>query len=74
MTAALARAFVTRGGPVADLEDVKGRVKEAAGSLFGDKSKKSEGRAQQEKAEAQEKAAESQQDAAEAEAIQRRNQ
>ncbi|MQA98850.1 MAG: CsbD family protein [Actinobacteria bacterium] len=59
---------------MADLEDVKGRVKEAAGSLFGDKSKKNEGRAQQAKADAQEKAAESQQKAAEAEAVQRRSQ
>lgn len=58
---------------MADLEDIKGKVKEAAGSLLGDKSKKNEGRAQQAKAEAQERAAESQQDAAEAEAIQRRN-
>lgn len=59
---------------MADLEDVKGRVKEALGALFDDKSKKNEGRAQQAKAEAQENAAGLQRDAAEAEAIQRRNQ
>jgi uncharacterized protein YjbJ (UPF0337 family) len=59
---------------VADLEDVKGRVKEAVGALFDDKSKKNEGRAQRAKAAAQENAVGSQQDAAEAEAIQRRNQ
>lgn len=58
---------------MADLEEIKGKVKEAAGALFDDKSKKTEGRAQQAKADAQEKAAESQHDAAEAEAIQRRN-
>jgi len=59
---------------MADLEDAKGKVKEAAGSLADDESLKNEGAAQQAKADAQETAADAQKDAAEAEAIQRRNQ
>jgi uncharacterized protein YjbJ (UPF0337 family) len=40
-----------------DIEEVKGKVKEAAGSVVGDKSMEREGDAQQEKAQAQEQAA-----------------
>jgi uncharacterized protein YjbJ (UPF0337 family) len=38
-----------------DIEEVKGKVKEAAGSVVGDKSMEREGDAQQEKAQAQPK-------------------
>lgn len=40
-----------------DIEEVKGKVKETAGSVLGDKSMEREGDAQQDKAQAQEQAA-----------------
>ena len=40
-------------GAKGGVEDVKGRVKEAAGTLLGDKNLEREGEAQQEKADAQ---------------------
>lgn len=42
---------------MADLEGAKGKAKEVAGAVVGDKSMEREGDAQQDKAEAQEKAA-----------------
>jgi uncharacterized protein YjbJ (UPF0337 family) len=50
------------------LDDVKGRLKEAAGSLSGSEDLKTEGRAQQEKGQQQSQAAELRADAAKADA------
>ena len=50
------------------VEDVKGRAKEAVGSLVGNDDLKDEGQAQQDKAEAQREAAEAQTEARKADA------
>ncbi|MEC3957479.1 CsbD family protein [Nocardia sp. CDC153] len=66
----------TREGAEGFVEGVKGKAKEAAGTVFGNEDLRDEGRTQQDKAEAQrdaaKKEAQAEKDRAEAEAEERR--